>query len=234
MTTESSAVSNLIRLSQTRRLKTDPADEFLFQPPAGARAPVQRTVPRLPGLVPSFAPDTRELSTTARVSRPEAPRRSRSWFVPMSMAIAAALGIAIPAYLDHRSTEEPTIEHPSAPITMQTVVTAPPAVVSPQQAPPVVAPPPSEAPAPPPAEAAAAAPTVATAAEPQAPIASPPTETRHAKKSIAKKKAHVALAKKAAPASAAPPPPTAPQPAAAPAVSNHAGPQSDDNENPLH
>src|SRR5262245_46602452 len=39
MRTESSAVADLIRGVQTRRLESEPGDVFVFQPPANARAP---------------------------------------------------------------------------------------------------------------------------------------------------------------------------------------------------
>jgi hypothetical protein len=165
MTTESSAVSDLIRLTRTRRMRTDPADLFIFKPSAGA-AP--RMLEPHPGWVP---PAPVVAAAPARVVRPQAPvTRRRAWPIVVSMLLAGGLGIGAAAYFAPASSARVAVD-------LSSFVPTPP--------PPVVAPPVAAAPVAAPVPAPAIAPTIPTV---EAPVVAPVEPAAPVQKHVVKKK----------------------------------------------
>src|SRR5437868_15274618 len=106
MPTESSAVSNLIRDLNTRRLRTDPGDVRLFQPPPSTRTPRARAAgaarwfeePPPPPAPAPVQPERRPAQPERkRPARPSAPSRNRTWLVMALFTVTGALGIGCAA-----------------------------------------------------------------------------------------------------------------------------------------
>ncbi|HTR56526.1 MAG TPA: hypothetical protein VMJ10_37890 [Kofleriaceae bacterium] len=221
---ESSAVSGLIRLQRTRRIQTQPGDEYLFQPRSGERPRPRAQLFAMPA--PAI-PVERASAPPIR-ARPRAPARRRTGVWVAVMLLAAAAGLVVAAYYPFTS---------SAPDDA-------PAFVIPQIAVPAPAPAPVVAPAPIAAEPAPAAAPIADTPAAAAPIADTPAAAPAATPAAPHHRRHVVKPKKlvakhatatAKTATAkAPAPSLAAEPAAAPA-SHPSRPahQADDDENPL-
>ena len=235
MSTDSSGVSDLIRQFQTRRLRTEPGDDQLFQSRSGAR-PVARA--------PLFFVPAPVVERVARPPvRPQAPRRSRKGLWIVAALVLAGAAFAGVAFYPWGAGDDALAS--STPSPVATVPVAAPALPAAPTAPAVAA---SPAAAPAPAAATAADPVTApdpsTAADPAqaddpaAPVAAtatPATPSSHHRRHIKHKRvaakhktrthAHSLAAKSAA----------APSPAAAPPAPRSSRPaaQADDNENPL-
>jgi hypothetical protein len=222
MSTESSAVSDLLRRMHTQRLGTDPADTYLFQPPTSARAPRSRELaPRM------FERATPSPPRPVQPARPVAPQRTRTWPLVVMMLVAGLGGIAAAKYLSTTSESEATppwqfvpASAAIAPAPVDPPPAAPPAAVAPVEAPAAVAP--VTAPDP--------APTVEPAAAPP-PAPATPAAKHH--RSHAKPKRVTAKPAKPAPVAAPSAAPAAAPPVATPPAPKRPSHQADDSENPL-
>ena len=239
MSTESNAVTDLIRQLHTRRLGTDPSDAYLFQPAATGRSPRTRQAPirtaARPGMFDGPAVEHATVSPAQpATARPQAARRDRTWLLIAGAIIVGLGGVGGARYISSGAVFASASD--DAPSSTPKQVVAPADTPAPAALPvaPVEAPTTELAPAP--MEQAAPPPVVQAALPPSDPLplisaTAPPRHHAHAKskRHVAKR---VQRASQSAPTSSAARPAPA-ELASAPPRRSAPPRQAPDSEDPL-